>query len=139
MSQPPGAPPEKWEQRKDHVSRKVIERMDRLAASLEKFVTWERLSFILGAAAVVIVGAAWGVTTMAASTALAEARDARQEAAQAVTQTRAVIAEDVRQVRQETSTKIERIEAKTDAIYKLLVEQKPRAVVRAEAEQRTGE
>ncbi len=134
MSQPPGAPPEQWLPRKDHLSRAVIDRIDLLAAEMKRFVTWERLSVILGVAAVVIVGAAWAVTLMAAQSALGAAQEARVE----MVQTRVAIAEDVRQVRAEasasalqvraeTADRLNRFENKLDAVLGVVVEGKPRS------------
>lgn len=134
MTQPPGAPPEQWVQRRDHVSRVVIDRIDNLAAEMKRFVTWERLSVILGVSAVVIVGAAWVVTLMAAQSALGAAQEARVE----MVQTRAAIAEDVRQVRaesaaaaiqvrSETADRLNRFENKLDAVLGVVVEGKPRS------------
>lgn len=133
MSQPPGAPPEQWQPRRDHLSRAVIDRIDNLASEMKRFVTWERLSVILGVAAVVIVGAAWVVTLMAAQSALGAAQEARVE----MVQTRAAVAEDVRQVRAEasaaalqvrteTADRLNRFENKLDAVLGVIVEGKPR-------------
>lgn len=125
-AQPPGASPAQWVPRTDTVSRKVIERLDRVTEELElvqrtlaQHVTFGWLVGILGGAAVVIFGAVWTIT-----------KDARAEMLAA----KASIADDVRQVRTEMAGKQTATETQVGAIYKILVEGKSRSQVRADTE-----
>lgn len=125
-AQPPGAPPEQWQPRKDVVSRKVIDRLDRVSGELEEvqrklatYVTLGWLIGVLGTASIVIIGASWGI-----------ARDTRAE----LGELRATMGADVRQVRAEMAGRATATEAQVNAVYKVLIEGRPRAQVRAEAE-----
>jgi cytoskeletal protein RodZ len=74
------------ERRRDVNTRKVIEVLsekfdEKLEEKLKGVVMWERLSVILGVSAVVIVSAAWVVTTMASSRAEASATSAKADVA----------------------------------------------------------
>ncbi len=127
MSQPNDSTPRAWRERADGTTAINVIRAD-VEKIIETNATKNWVLGLIGTASVIVVGAAYFVSNTAAG-------DAKNVAAQVRQQT----ADDVRQVRQETSVKVERIETKVDAIYKLLIEQKPRAVVRAEADQRMGE
>lgn len=72
------------ERRKDVNTRKVIEVVtahidEALTERLKSVVMWERLVFILGIAAVVIVSASWAVTTLASGRAEASAASAKAD------------------------------------------------------------
>lgn len=127
MTQPPNSPPRAWREREDGTTAINVIRAD-VEKIIETNATRNWVLGLIGSASVIVVGAAYFVSNTASG-------DAKNLAAQVRQQT----ADDVRQVRAETSAKVERIETKVDAIYKLLIEQRPRAVVRAEAEKRTGE
>jgi hypothetical protein len=127
MSQPTGRPPEEWVKRSDGTTTLNVIQSE-VAQLVDKAATKNWVLVTIGACSVLVIGAAFFVSNTAAG-------DAKNVAAKVERQA----ADDVRQVRAETSAKVERIETKVDAIYKLLVEQKPRAEVRREAEQRTGE
>lgn len=84
--QPPGVPPQQWLPRTDAGARKLIDRIDDLADKLDVvdqkvgfvearasgWVTWERLTLLLGTAAAVIIGGAW---TAAKASAEAKAKE----------------------------------------------------------------
>jgi cytoskeletal protein RodZ len=73
---------EPTERRTDINTRKVIEVLDaKLEEKLRGVVFWERLTVILGVAAVVIITGAWVVTTMASSRAEARASSAESSVA----------------------------------------------------------
>jgi hypothetical protein len=127
--QPPGTPPEQWHQRRDVASRKVIDKLDLLNSEIEEvrrklstFVTYGWLVGVLGAAAVIIVGASWQI-----------ASGTRTEMLSA----QGRMADDVRQLRAELAGKVASSDAQTAAIYKHLIEGRSKSSVAAEVRSAT--
>lgn len=134
MSQPTGAPPEQWEERKDRVSRKIIERIEQVGERLDgrikatdadildlrksvnrrmkTKVSYFALISLLGGGGATILGVAVSTTNQARK----ELMEARKS-----------FADDVRQVRAEQAAKIE-------GIYNYIIEGKSKAAVREEVQ-----
>lgn len=79
MKELPPEPKSTWVVRTDAGARKIVERLDALREHQKHLVSWQSLITILGAAAVVVVGAAWvlNLRTEAAAEGSAKAVGAR--------------------------------------------------------------
>lgn len=102
----------------------VLELRKSVNRRMKAKVSYFALLTILGSAAATM----FAFSVNAANTTRKEMLEARKQ-----------LAEDVRQVRSEQAGKIQGIEAKTDGVYKYLVEGKPRAAVREEVNSKTKE
>jgi glutamine synthetase adenylyltransferase len=133
--------PELWIPRTDAGARKLIERIDAqrdeirsLSAELseiqgtvhymrgkvEESVTWPKLLTIVGGVGGLVVGISWAVV----SSTLSRSDNSMQA-------TQKMMADDLRAVRSETTSKVQSIETKVDGVYKLLVEGKSKGEVKA--------
>ncbi len=142
MSQPPGAPPEDWERRKDRVTRKLIEDMDgikqmvasfdeHLEAKTKSFVSWQGLAgsvVALVGLIFLVVGALMTPVKESAAQTRIEMKEARKD-----------LADEVKDLKQDVSRKVEKIDARVEAVYRVTVEGKPRGPVKEEANRRTEE
>lgn len=141
MSQPNGAAPSEYLPRTDAGARKVVERIDALATSLngrinstDEDVADLRKSVNRRFKHKVSIGWLVGILLPVGGSLVAFVVKAQSDTRTEMTEARKDLAADVRQVRTEQAARIQNIEAQTGAIYRLLVEQQPRAAVRAEAE-----
>ncbi len=120
MIPPADAPPDHPDRRKDVNTRKVIEVLTaKMDEKVKSVVTWEKLIFILGVAAVVIIGAAWTVTTLASGRAEAAAQSAKA---------------DVKELRQDSGNAIQLVreelkDTRTDirSVYRAIRTNQPQA------------
>jgi hypothetical protein len=134
MPQPTGAPPEQWQPRTDAATRKLIQRIEELAKTLndkikatdnevlelqksvrrrlKQKVSYFALLSILGTASAFVIKISLDSSN----------------------QTRKESAADMRQLRAEQAQKIGSIETTTQGIYNVLIEGKSKAVVREEVQ-----
>lgn len=142
MSQPDGAPPEQWERREDRVTRKLVDEIEGLKeivsefdTELEKkmkgFVTWQGLAgsvvALVGLIFLVVAALMTPVKESAAQTRI-EMKEARKD-----------LADEVRGFKQEAGSKIEKIDSRVEALYRVTVEGKPRGPVKEEVNRRERE
>lgn len=141
MSQPPGAPPGQWKERKDVVSRAVIEHLDaaradiveameaKLDERLRSHVTWQGLagSFVglLGLVATLVFSLVAPVKESAAAT-RQEARESRKD-----------LAEEVKEFKRDSANKLDKIDARVEGMWQAGFEGKPKAEVREAVNKKT--
>lgn len=133
--QRPGAPPEEWEERRDDSTRVVISHIDKLERDLEMklkgYVRWETLAGgIVALLALVwaLVTASMSPTKEAMSAARAEARERVQE-----------LKTDTASQLERMGDKLERVDAKLDAMVGVTLEGQSRGAAKAQLRRRTAE
>lgn len=131
MAQPQNATPDQWVRRKSDsaitdLSREL--RAELAAVRGEVHGIWPKLIAILGTTAVVVISAAWLLVS-----------GASRQSADDVRQVRTDVGAQVMQVRTETAERLNRFEAKQDAILGVIVDGIPRAEAKRDLARRTKE
>lgn len=126
----------------DGGTRKLLEKLNEiqldqasLKAEVAHHVTPMKLVAILGSAAMVMVGATWTVVRATSDDAAHQIASMKRE----LESTKLMLNQDLRQVREESASKVTNIDAKVDGLYDHLIRGQPRSTVVREVRKKEQE